>query len=80
MRRLVCNGCGLAEDLDNPTGTIHRVQFLDLTPRPEGLGAPSQADSPVEEDLCLSCRDKVRRDFFGVADGELLDMPLMKGA
>ena len=77
MRRLVCNGCGLAEDLDNPTGAIHMVQLKDLA---ETYNLDSRPDSTVEEDLCKSCRDKLRREFFGVADAELLDMPLMKGA
>ena len=77
MRRLVCNGCGLAEDLDNPTGAIHAVQLKDLA---ETYNLDSRPDSTVEEDLCKSCRDKMRREFFGVADAELLDMPLMKGA
>jgi hypothetical protein len=77
MRRLVCTGCGLAEDLDNPTGDIHRVQFLDLAPRYSETGPP---DRPVEEDLCSKCRKKVRQEFFGESDIELMDMPLMKGA
>lgn len=80
MRRLVCNGCGLAEDLDEPTGTIHRVQLIDLENTTYSENESSRPDRPVEEDLCKSCRDKVRREFFGVADGELLDMPLMRGA
>ena len=83
MRRLVCNGCGLAEDLDNPTGTIHLVRLEDLSSPYAELDTPGKGvarDRTVEEDLCKSCRDKLRREFFGVADGELLDMPLMKGA
>jgi hypothetical protein len=77
VKRLVCNGCGLGEDLNNPTGIIHTVQLVELTPTYATSGGP---DKTVEEDLCKSCRDKLRRDFFGVIDAELLEMPLMKGA
>lgn len=83
MRRLVCNGCGLAENLDEPSGTIHRVQLKDLASTYAELDKPGpgvRPDSTVEEDLCKACRDKLRREFFGIADAELLDMPLMKGA
>lgn len=75
MKRLVCIGCGLAEDLNNPTGDIHTVQLVDLTPMWE---TPSTPDKAVEEDLCGACRKKLRHQFFGEGDGELLEMPLMK--
>lgn len=77
MRRLMCAGCGLAEDLDNPTGMIHTMQFVDMSPVYSTQGG---VDQTVQEDLCKRCRDKLRRDFFGVEDGRLLEMPLMKGA
>lgn len=81
MRRLVCNGCGLAEDLDNPSGTIHPVQLVDLAPTYAGLDQPGASpDRPIEEDLCAKCRKKLRMDYFGDNDPELLEMPLMKGA
>ena len=79
MKRLVCNGCGMAENLDEPSGKIHRVQLIDLADTyydPEKDGP----DKPVEEDLCTSCRKKLRHDYFGETEAELLDMPLMKGA
>lgn len=81
MRRLVCNGCGLAEDLNNPSGTIHPVKLVDMAPTYAGLDIDGAGpDKPVEEDLCESCRKKLRRDYFGEVEAELLDMPLMKGA
>jgi hypothetical protein len=81
MRRLVCNGCGLAEDLNNPSGTIHPVKLVDMAPTYAGLDINGAGpDKPVEEDLCESCRKKLRRDYFGEVEAELLDMPLMKGA
>lgn len=81
MRRLVCNGCGLAEDLDNPSGTIHPVQLVDKAPTYAGLEQPGASpDQTVEEDLCESCRKKLRRDYFGEVEAELLDMPLMQAA
>jgi hypothetical protein len=76
MKKLVCVGCGLAEDLDNPSGTIHRVQLVDLAPM---WTTPDKPDATVEEDLCPKCRGRLRRDFFGEEDAELLEMPLMKG-
>ena len=75
MKRLVCIGCGAGEDLNNPTGDIHTVQLIDLTPN---YTTPAGPDKSVEEDLCCSCRDKLRREFFGVVDAELLEMPMMK--
>ena len=75
MRRLVCVGCGASEDLNNPTGDIRTVQFSDLTPLYTETGQPEKA---VTEDLCASCRARVRRDFFGEVDETLLEMPLMK--
>lgn len=76
MKKLVCMGCGAAEDLTNPTGAIHTMQLIDLTPP---FQEPIGPDSVVEEDLCARCRERMRRDFFGVEDGKLLEMPLMKG-
>lgn len=76
MKKIVCAGCNLTEDLDNPTGAIHRIQMIDLAPRYDTEKAPPDKD--VEEDLCESCRKKIRREFFGEAEAELLDMPLMK--
>jgi len=75
MKRLICIACGVGEDLNNPAGDIHPVQLIDLTPTYSGQNGP---DPTVEEDLCGSCRDKLRREFFGVVDGELLDMPMMQ--
>jgi hypothetical protein len=80
MRRIVCIGCGFAEDMNNPTGNIHRMKLVDLTPRPEAMGAESKADLPIEEDLCQTCRKKLRSEFFGESDAGLMDMPLMRGA
>lgn len=83
MRRLVCNGCGLAEDLDNPSGTIHPVQLIDKASPYAELENPGKGVAPdkiAEEDLCAACRAKLRRDYFGEVEAELLDMPLMKGA
>jgi hypothetical protein len=80
MRRLVCIGCGLAEDMDNPTGDIHPVKLIDLADTTYSENEASRPDKPVVEDLCRACRKKVRQQFFGEADGTLLDMPLMKGA
>jgi len=76
MKKIVCVGCGLSEDLENPSGTIHRVQLVDLAPL---WKTPDGPDETVEEDLCLKCRGRLRRDFFGEEDAELLEMPLMKG-
>jgi hypothetical protein len=75
MRRLICIACGVGEDLNNPLGDIHTVQLVDLTPN---YTTPSGPDKSVEEDLCGSCRDKLRREFFGVTDAELLEMPMMQ--
>jgi len=75
MKRLICAGCGLGEDLNDPTGTIHAMQFVDTAPPYSTPGGP---DKTVEEDLCARCRDKVRREFFGIQDAQLLEMPLMK--
>jgi hypothetical protein len=77
VKRLVCVGCGVAEDLDNPTGNIHTVQLVDTAPT---YNTPSGPDKTVEEDLCKRCRDELRRTFFGEVEAELLEMPLMKGA
>jgi len=76
MKKLVCVGCGLTEDLDNPAPTIHPVQLVDLAPV---WSTPAGPDKTVEEDLCPKCRSRLRRDFFGEEDAELLEMPLMKG-
>lgn len=76
MRRLTCIGCGLSEDLNDPSGNIHTMQLLDLTPPYTPSGGP---DKPIQEDLCKACRDKVRRHFFGELEDELLDMPMMRG-
>jgi hypothetical protein len=75
MRRLICAGCGMGEDLNDPTGAIHTMQFVDMTPP---FTTPDGGDKTVEEDLCRRCRDKIRRDFFGIEDTKLLEMPLMK--
>jgi hypothetical protein len=75
MKRLICIACGAGEDLNDPTGDIHPVQLVDLTPT---YTPPSGPDKAVEEDLCKSCRDKLRREFFGVVDAELLEMPMMQ--
>lgn len=81
MKRLVCNGCGLAEDLNNPSGDIHPVKLVDQAPTYAGVDVPGAGPDPViEEDLCGSCRKKLRREYFGEVESELLDMPLMKGA
>lgn len=77
MRRLVCNGCGLAEDLDNPSGDIHPIQIVD---KAQTYNIESRPDKPIEEDLCSRCRKKLRSEYFGENDPELLEMPLMKGA
>jgi hypothetical protein len=79
MKRLICVGCGVGEDLDNPAGDIHAVQLIDLSGT---YDTPSGPDKTVQEDLCGSCRNKLRREFFGVVEAELLEMPLMavKGA
>ena len=76
MRQLICVGCGKKEDLSNPTGDIHTMQLVDLEPLYE---TPEGPDKPITEDLCSRCRARMRRDFFGEAEGELLEMPLMKG-
>ena len=74
MKRLICIGCGVGEDLENPAGDIRRVQLMDVTDKWSLQGR----EEPVEEDLCGSCRGKLRREYFGVSDAELLEMPLMK--
>lgn len=74
MKKLVCVGCGATEDLNEPTGNIHTVKFIDLHPQYDSNGGP---DKPIEEDLCKRCRNRVRREFLGEADDTLLDMPLM---
>lgn len=75
MRRLICAGCGIGEDLNDPSGIIHTMQLVDLSPT---YSTPGGVDKPVQEDLCPRCRDKIRREFFGVQDAELLEMPLMR--
>ena len=75
MKRLICAGCGLGEDLNDPTGAIHTMQFVDTMDR---YSTKDGIDKTVEEDLCKRCRDKLRREFFGVEDAKLLEMPLMK--
>lgn len=75
MKRLLCAGCGMGEDLNDQTGTIHTIQLVDKTPPYSELG---DADRTVEEDLCIRCRDKIRREFFGIEDAKLLEMPLMR--
>ena len=75
MRRLMCAGCGLAEDLDNPTGTIHTMQFVDLSPT---YSTPGGVDQTAQEDLCGRCRSRIRAEFFGIEDSKLLEMPFMK--
>jgi hypothetical protein len=74
MKRLICIACGAGEDLNNPTGDIHPVQLVDTSPTYFGEGP----DQTVEEDLCGSCRNKLRREFFGVTEAELLEMPMMQ--
>jgi hypothetical protein len=77
MKRLICVSCGAGEDLNDPTGNIHTMQLVDMTPT--YAFAPAKGpDKAVEEDLCGSCRDKLRREFFGVVDAELMEMPLMQ--
>lgn len=76
MKRLVCRGCGLAEDLNNPSGNIHPVQLVDVAPIYDTPG--TGPDQVVEEDLCSDCRKAVRRQFFGIEEAELLEMPLMR--
>jgi hypothetical protein len=75
MKRLICIACGVGEDLNNPTGDIHAVQLVDMSPN---YTTPDGPDKTVEEDLCRSCRDKLRREFFGVVDAELMEMPMMQ--
>lgn len=75
MKRLICAGCGFGEDLNDPNTTIHTMQFVDKSPP---YSTPGGTDETVEEDLCVRCRDKIRRDFFGIEDAKLLEMPLMK--
>jgi len=75
MKQLVCVGCGLTEDLSNPTGSIHPMQLVDLSPT---YDTPEGPDKTIEEDLCKKCRTKVRQNFFGEEDDVLLNMPLMK--
>lgn len=77
MKQLVCVGCGVREDLNAPSGDIHPVQLVDLSPL---YDTPEGPDKPIEEDLCAKCRARLRRDFFGETDAELLEMPLMRGA
>lgn len=76
MKRLICAGCGYSEDLDEPTGEIRTMQVSDLSDR---YGVPGGLEKTVTEDLCKKCRDRLRRDFFGILDGELMGMPLMPG-
>ena len=78
MRRLVCSGCGLTENLDQPTGAIHPVQLVDLAETTYDLERDSP-DKTVQEDLCKACRARIRREFFGIIEAELLEMPLMRG-
>lgn len=75
MKRLICAGCGMGENLDEPTGTIRSMQLVDATPLYSTSGGPEET---VSEDLCNRCRDKIRRDFFGIEDAKLLEMPLMR--
>ena len=75
MRRLVCAGCGVGEDLDNPKGLIHPMQFVDTSSTFE---MPGGSDKTASEDLFIDCRNKIRREFFGIPDGELKEMPMMK--
>ena len=77
MRRLICVGCGKGEDLETPTGDIRTMQLVDLTPLYSNTGPP---DKPIEEDLCGECITKLRREFFGEPNDELLNMPLMRTA
>lgn len=77
MKRLLCVGCGKGEDLDAPTGDIRTMQLVDLTPLYSATGPPQP---PIEEDLCDECITKLRRNFFGEPNDELLNMPLMKSA
>lgn len=77
MKRLICVGCGAGEDLEAPTGDIRTMKLIDLTPPYSDTGPP---ETPIEEDLCYNCRTKLRRDFFGEVQEELLDMPMMKSA
>jgi hypothetical protein len=74
MKRLICVGCGVGEDLDNPTGDIHTIQVTDSTSPYCETGGP---DTPIQEDLCSRCRTRLRQEFFGESEAELLDMPLM---
>lgn len=75
MKRLICVGCGVGEDLDDPTGDIHPMQLVDLKPMYSETGPP---EPPVEEDLCGKCRTRLRAEFFGMADPDMLEMPLMR--
>lgn len=75
MKRLICVGCGVGEDLDDPTGDIHPMQLVDLKPMYSETGPP---DPPVQEDLCGKCRIDVKVKFFGHPEPDILNMPLMK--
>jgi hypothetical protein len=78
MKRVICSGCGIGEDLNDLTGNIHTVQLIDTTPVWDSSG--SRPDEVVEEDLCGDCRRRIRQEFFGIMEAELLNMPLMRGA
>jgi hypothetical protein len=78
MKRIVCGGCGISEDLNDPAGHIHTVQLVDTTPVWDSSG--SRPDEVAEEDLCRDCRIRIRQEFFGIIEAELLNMPLMRGA
>jgi hypothetical protein len=75
MKRLICIGCGVGEDLEYASGDIRTVQLVDLTPTYCETGPP---EKPIQEDLCGSCRSKLRTAFFGESEPELLNMPLMQ--
>lgn len=75
MRRLICAGCGAGENLNDPTGDIRTVQIVDLTPQFSEGGRP---EAPVSEDLCTSCRVKVKQDFFNVQNEDPMEIPLMR--
>lgn len=75
MRRLICAGCGAGENLDDPTGNIRTMQFVDTTETWSEVGPP---EKPVSEDLCLTCREKIRQEFFNVLGDDPLEIPLMR--
>lgn len=78
MKRVICGGCGVGEDLNDPSGNIHTIQLVDTFPVYDSTG--SRPDDVIEEDLCKACRKRIRQEFFGEVDGELLEMPLMRNA